>query len=358
MLGVLGIGFASIPFINVPIYSSARGILKSSTNRVPLISINPGKVSFLHFTNGQKVVQGDTLLILETIGIDEQLDLDHKKIEKFTLQSKDLHYLISNNPPSFKKIKTAKYQKEYIRYHAVLAEHYTKIRKLKEDFNRNKKLFSKGVIAKVAFEDIKLEYDLAKNALHQFKRQSINSWQADLTEMNTVLEELKNGIRQALGNKASYVIKAPIDGWLISNEGLQVGAFVSTGLVLGEITPNDELIAECYISPKDIALIDQKKEVKLQIDALNYNQWGFAYGKIASISNDVEFIENQPVYRVQTSIKDKTMHLKNGYSGKLGKGMTLNVRFELTERTIFQLLYDKIEDWLHPGYGRDIAQNQ
>lgn len=358
ILTILGIGLISMPFVRVPIYSSARGMIMSSTARVPLLTINPGKITFLNLKNGQKVVQGDTLLILETIDIDEQLDLTNKKIVKLTRESEDLNLLISGKQLSFKSIRTAKYQKEYVRYKAVLTEHHTRIKKLKEDLNRNEKLFSKGVIAKVEFDDSKLEYDLAKNALYQCQRQNINSWQADLTEMNTVLEELNNSMQKALGAKSDFVIRAPIDGWLMVNEGLQVGGFINAGKTLGEITPDDELIAECYISTKDIAHVDRNKEVKLQLDAFNYNQWGFAHGKIMMISNDVEFIDNQPVYRVRSSIQNKTLYLKNGHAGKLGKGMTLNARFKLTERTVFQLLYDKMDDWLNPGNATDIAQNK
>jgi len=29
--------------------------------------------------------------------------------------------------------------------------------------------------------------------------------------------------------------------------------------------------------------------------------------------------------------------------------MTFNARFKLTERTLFELLYDKIDNWLNPS---------
>ena len=357
ILIILGLGLTSMPFIRIPIYSSARGIIKSSTERISLLSINTGKIVFLRFTNGQKVYKGDTLLVLETKGIDKQLDLNYKKIEKFTLESKDLKLLTFGRQPSFKNLKTAKYQKEFVRYNAILAEHYTKIKKLKEDFNRSKKLFSKGVIAEVEFDNIKLDYDLAENALFQFKKQSINSWQANLTDIITALEEVQNNIEQGLATKGDHVIKAPIDGWLIVNEGLQVGGFINAGKVLGEITPDDNLIAEYYISPKDIALIKRNMQVKLQVDAFNYNQWGFAFGKVTAISNDVEFINNEPTYRVRSSIENKTLYLKNGHAGTLGKGMTFNARFRLGERSAYQLLYDKVDDWLNPSNANPVTQN-
>jgi HlyD family secretion protein len=45
------------------------------------------------------------------------------------------------------------------------------------------------------------------------------------------------------------------------------------------------------------------------------------------------------------------LKLKNGYKREIGKGMTLNARFEITERTLYELLYDKMDDWLNPGNG-------
>lgn len=40
---------------------------------------------------------------------------------------------------------------------------------------------------------------------------------------------------------------------------------------------------------------------------------------------------------------------KNGYKGYLKKGMTLQARFIITERTLWQLLYDKVDDWINPA---------
>jgi len=41
--------------------------------------------------------------------------------------------------------------------------------------------------------------------------------------------------------------------------------------------------------------------------------------------------------------------LKNGYEGKLKKGVTLQARFVVTERSLWQLLYDKVDDWVNPN---------
>ena len=357
MLIVIGCALGSMPLISVPIHTSARGIIKSKTERVAISSIHSGKIKQLQLQSGQKVLKGDTLLVLETLGLDDQLALTTLKIQKLKFEIGDLEVLVKDRNLDFNSLKTALFQKEYVRYVAIVLEHQTKLKKLKEDLDRNELLLRKGVVAKVHYEESKLDYDLARNAFYQFKKQTIHSWQAQLTERYDLLTELENRLEQGLSSKTDYVILAPIEGWVLQQEGLQVGGTVQATKVLAEITPDDELIAESYVSPRDIALIDSQKEVKLQIDAFHYNHWGFAYGRISEISNDVEFIDNQPLYRVRSVLKDDSLYLPNGHSGKLQKGMTFNARFKLAERTVYQLLYDKMDDWRNPGNASSIAQN-
>ena len=135
-------------------------------------------------------------------------------------------------------------------------------------------MFSKGVIAKAEFEKIKLDYDLAENALYQFKKQRINTWQAVSTDLDKKINELQSDSTQLSNSKESFTITAPINGTLINVVGLEEGSFITAGSVLAEITPDTDLIAECYLSPSEIGLINSEKVVKFQIDAFNYNQWG------------------------------------------------------------------------------------
>ncbi len=173
--------------------------------------------------------------------------------------------------------------------------------------------------------------------------------------MRPYLKTSENKNSQFRKTKSEYIITAPINGTLINLAGIEKGSIITSGSILGEISPNTELIAECYISPIDIGLINKSQQAKFQIDAYNYNQWGFATGKIVDISNDIEIIENQPVFKARCKINEEYLQLKNGAKGKIGKGMTFNARFELAERTLYQLLYDKMDDWLNPGLDDKLA---
>jgi len=100
-------------------------------------------------------------------------------------------------------------------------------------------------------------------------------------------------------------------------------------------------------------------KARFQIDAYNYSEWGMATGKVISISSDV-FMENgsQPFFKVRCLLDKNNLKLRNGYQGKIKKGMTLQARFFVTRRTLFQLLYDKADDWLNPNVIPESKENQ
>ena len=55
---------------------------------------------------------------------------------------------------------------------------------------------------------------------------------------------------------------------------IQMGSIVSPGQKIAEISPDGELVATCFVKPDDIGLINEKQEVRIQVDAFNYHEWG------------------------------------------------------------------------------------
>ena len=139
-------------------------------------------------------------------------------------------------------------------------------------------------------------------------------------------------------------------------KGIEKGSFIPSGTQLAEISPKSDLIVECFISPSDIGLLKKENKVNFQVSAFNYNQWGLATGNILEVGNDIQMVNDTPMFRVACSLNQRFLTLKNGFKGKLKKGMLVNARFELTQRSLFDLLYDKMDDWLNPA--TQIAENK
>jgi len=349
ILLALIVGISLLPFIKVDIYTSARGLIKPDKERLSVSSLNAGKISAVHLKNNRLVHKGDTLLVLDNAIINEKLKLSEQQIDNMHLFINDLSYLVENKNIKLYKIQSPKYIKDYLLYQQNMHELQTRFKKLKQDLERNKLLYKKEVIAKVEFENTKLDYDLAASNINQLQQQQRNTWQASLTEYKNSLLEFESTHNQLIENKSQFIVTAPITGILMNATSLETGSFLNAGQPFVDISPNTNLLVECYISPQDIGLLKLNNQANYQIDAYNYNQWGLASGNIIDIGKDIEFIENASVFKIQCSMNEKTLKLKNGFAGELKKGMTLNAQFKLAERTLFDLLYDKVDDWVNPS---------
>ncbi|GAA4280154.1 HlyD family secretion protein [Gaetbulibacter aestuarii] len=338
-----------LPFIEVPIYTNSRGIIKADKERVVISTSTSGLILKSYLRNNASVQKNDTLLILDSNIISEKLKLTSKQISELEPFIEDLTYLIKNKYCNLKQITSSKYRKEFLVFQEKKTELITRRKKLKIDFDRDKKLYDKGVIARVDFENSKFNYDLALNDIKQLKQQQGNQWEASLNEFNKNLLELKSTHEQLQDSKNKLVITAPASGTLLNVKGMDAGSFINAGAGFAEISPNTELLVECYVNTMDIGLLRLNDTANFQIDAFNYNQWGLANGTIIDIGKDVEYMDNAMVFKVRCSLNKKELKLKNGYRGRLKKGMTLNAQFKLTERSLFDLLYDKVDDWVNPN---------
>ena len=101
--------------------------------------------------------------------------------------------------------------------------------------------------------------------------------------------------------------------------------------------------------PADMGLLKLDQSVLLQIDALNYREWGLARGKVMDIANDFVLMNEQPVFKVKCRLETPKLKLPNGHEVRLQKGMTLQARFVVVRRTLAQLVFDKMDDWLNPN---------
>lgn len=349
ILSFILLALGALPLIKVSVFNTSRGILKPNKERVSLTLISSGEILFSNLRNNQKVNKGDTLLVLNSSDLEEQMALLELQINETEAYIKDLEYLINERTANLKDLTSNRYKKEYLVFIEKKDELRNIYQKEHRDHMRNSTLYEKGVISKVDHENAKFKNDVALNDIRAHKAQTISSWQLDLSSFKNDIEELSSNRKRLEQEKKNYVLTASIKGTILKAKGLTNGMFINQGMELGEISPDSNLIVECYIAPNDIGLLDKNKSVNFQIDTFNYNQWGLVKGEILEIGNDIEIVDNNPVFKVLCKINIKYLQLNNGFKGHLKKGMTLNARFELAERTLFSLLYDKVDDWMNPG---------
>jgi hypothetical protein len=113
-------------------------------------------------------------------------------------------------------------------------------------------------------------------------------------------------------------------------------------------------VATCFVNPGDIGLINKDQTIRIQVDALNYNEWGLLNASIIDISDDLVVEEGSAVYfRIRCKPEYTFLSLKNGVKAELKKGMSFSGRIVVTRRTLFNLLFDKADKWLNPYLSRE-----
>lgn len=337
---------ALLPIIKVDVSTQARGIVRSPEENTSLQSMIYGKVDYINLNENSFVSVGDTLLTFNSEKLDEQIFKLQSEIELYTSYQNDLVSLKSRNTTN---IKTQKYQAQLKHYQSQISAQESKFFYSKEEFERQQLLFSKEVISEKEYLVYKKDFD-TQNKLQNSINEDFNSkWSSDLSNINQSIIEYKSRIKQLEKEKLNYIITAPVSGIVMQLKGIQKGSFVSPATTIATISKNDIQIIECYVSPQDIGYLYENQAVIFQFDSYNYNQWGMAKGRIQWISKDIIFQDNKAVFLVRCTLNDSYLTLKNGYKGKFKKGMTLTARFKLAKRSLWQLLFDKVDNWINPS---------
>jgi membrane fusion protein, peptide pheromone/bacteriocin exporter len=344
VLSVVAI-MALLPIIKLDISSQSRGIIRSKTDNVPLTAIVSGRVIWIALKNNATINKGDTLIKIAKEGLITQKQTQDTLSNTVALQLEDIASLLVGNTTN---LKTATAREDYYKYESHKMEFESKVQQAQINHNRNKSLFDKGVIAKAEFEKYVYELKYTCQALQSFVNQQKSTWQNQKRELEEKSKNINGIVAKIKVEEHDYVVLAPISGSIENFSGVQVGSVISALQPIATISPTDDLIVESTVSPNDIGLIRKSQKVKFQIDAFNYNQWGLLEGKVIEIDKNITLQENQAFFKVRSSLDNKTMCLKSGYKTQVSKGMMLTTRYIITRRSLFDLLFDKVDDWLNP----------
>jgi len=146
--------------------------------------------------------------------------------------------------------------------------------------------------------------------------------------------------------RALHEVRSPVRGTLEEVVSLSPGSFVRAGTRLAVVSPDRELVAEVLVAQSDMGFIRLGEPVLLSVHAFNAREWGVIEGRVESIEGDAFDSRAGPAFRVRASMDRSFLELPNGHRGLLRKGMTLEARFLVTRRTLFQLLGDRVQDWI------------
>lgn len=352
------IGFLSLlPFIKTDIYFSSRGIIRSNGEIKKVVSPNSGYVIASNILYNKSVQKGDTLLILDNSQIIEQLKHKSKMLKIVEGNISDLNYLIFSDNPESKYLRTGFFKSNLLKHIQEKRQIDIRLKTQSRILERQESLFNQKVITSAEIEQVRLDFENLKEQLAFLVENQKFDWHNTREVEKLKQQELLNSLETLNRNKGEFVLIAEETGILRNVEEILLGTFLRSGDPLCQISPDENLITELLVPPSKVGLLYSNTSLSYQVDAFNYRNWGIATGEIIEIGKGVEIINNQPVFKVLASINESQLMLKNGTSGDLRRGLTLTGRFQIAERTLFDLLYDKVDDWLNPGQ-QNLVANQ
>lgn len=354
LLSIFGI-LVSLPFIFIDISVQSNGIIRTVSEKTEIKSLISGTVKAVNVSENQNIAQNTTLFVIATEDIDTKLNAN-----SFQKQEKNdfIHDLVvltqigKNNIFGNHSTQTPIYTQQLNTFRSQLQENIFHQKKIKKELDADQYLYKEKVIARRELNAKEYEMNRLVAEFESIFQRQLSQWQAELNKHRFDLKQLQSEAKQLTQQKTYYEIKAPIGGNIQQIVGKYEGSYVQIGETLGIISPDSNLIAECYVSPNDIGLLRKNMTVSFQIDAFNYNEWGLVQGKITDIARDFVVLNEKPIFKVKCQLDKKTLQLKNGYTAPLKKGLTFRARFVVTKRSLYQLLYDKTDDWLNPKIER------
>lgn len=347
VLLAITVTLVSLPFIYVDISVQGNGVVRPIAEKTEITASITELVDSVFVHEGAKVKRGDVILRFRTNSSDYKIHYQTNRLNDYAAHLADLIYLAKGERPTV--FSSAVRQQEYTYFMKRRKKLQTSVVQAEKEYRRNKVLFDEKLISEEEYEKYFYDYENDKNELASFVEGQISTWQSDLNNYRNSQNEMNSSMNQDVKGQDLYVVRSPVSGTVDQFSGIYRGSSVQAGQSLAIISPDSTMYFEVYVIPRNIGYLRVGMPVNVQVESFNYNEWGMIQGRVTDISSD--FLTNSQgdsYYKVKCSMDRDYLELKNGRKGKLKKGMTIGARFIITRKSLFNLLYQKLDDWVNP----------
>jgi membrane fusion protein, peptide pheromone/bacteriocin exporter len=345
------ISIASLPFIYVNTFTQSRGIIKTKQENYQISAPITGELISINFKENQKVEKGDTLLIFDYSTIEKEIDakkFNFNRNKNYITDLTNLLVALDLNNSGCIQLKTTLFLKDYNLFLEKLNELTFLLDLSCKQLERDKTLYEKDLISSKEYEKVEYELNSVISKKEQFLKTTKSEWEIKLSNYEVNSKLLSVELEKLFKLKEACVVIAPIEGTIQEMLGVQTYSYLVQNQPIALISPKDSLIAEIYVSPKDIGFLWLDQTINIQMDAYNYREWGLLKGRIHEISDDVLISNNTYFFKVRCKIDKDHLILNNKFKGYIKKGMTFTANFQHNRRSVFNLIFDKIDNMLNP----------
>ena len=157
------------------------------------------------------------------------------------------------------------------------------------------------------------------------------------------IAELDGQIKQAKLTRKYQIVRAPVDGTVFDLKAGNPGYVANTTEPVLKVVPEQSLMAEVFITNKDIGFVRENMEVDVRIESYNFSEFGDIKGKLVSVGDDaLPPDEIYPYYRFPAKVELNRQTLNaNGEKLPLQSGMSVTANIKTRDRSILSIFTDK-----------------
>lgn len=359
------------------------------------------RLEAIHIQEGQLVKQGEPLLSLDILGVEEEIKGIKNKIDTLLLLKIRYQALSQKLAPELldefnqfnhetKASTLLSYQKEKDEFDAsvnninmdieinnknksLIQHDLRSLHSLQENiesrFNIKKSLYDKHIISKMEFLENKKELleiarliktktsefavlmsqgkQLNKN-LEKLEKQKFLEWHDKYQQYDSEITILTQNLNHAEKRQQLKIVRSPVTGTVQQLSVHTLGAVLQPSQTVMVIVPdNQHNIAQVNILNKDIGFIYSGQKAIIKLDAFPYTRYGTIEGKIINVAKDSSAHEQLGlVYSALIELDKQSMgHEENQYP--LATGMSLVADIVIEKRRVIDYLLSPIEVYRH-----------
>lgn len=163
-----------------------------------------------------------------------------------------------------------------------------------------------------------------------------------IVENEKQIAETENQLSQAQITLQYQELRAPVDGTVFDLKVTAPGFVANSAEPLVKIVPNNTLLAEVFITNKDIGFVKEGMPVDVRIDSFPFSEFGDIKGKLISIGSDaLPPDEIRPYYTFPAKVRLNQEFLQiRGRKIPLQSGMSISANIKVRNRTVMSIFTD------------------
>jgi membrane fusion protein, peptide pheromone/bacteriocin exporter len=352
LLGMLAAASALLPLVRVDVTVRSSGVIRPLEEKHEVRFRTAGVVERVAVRRGVTVGVGDTLILLVGGAVDQRSAFVNQRKGDVLSKIRDLETLTGPTAVNTAGLLAEpQLQHELQMLQQELGENRIRNERVVAELARARELQRLQLGSHAEVEALESTLEELRHARGYQTARYLNRWSSELASARLELRQLGREADLLARELDQHVALAPIAGTVEHLAPVSSGSYVGGGEVLAVISPAAPLVAEIFVTPREIGLLAVGMGVRLHVDAFNSREWGYLTGTVVSISDDYVLLDGRPRFLLRADLARSTLRLPNGRESALRKGMTLTAHFQVTQRTLLQLLRDRLHDWLDPrGY--------